>query len=79
MLSRSSIGKLRAPKGSCALGWNNLEEHAAGLIALVTGCLRKRHVERIPSANELVRRNGKFGLLSVCAQGGMGFAMVLER
>ncbi|HET9988956.1 MAG TPA: protein kinase, partial [Kofleriaceae bacterium] len=26
------------------------------LIALVTGCLRKRHVERIPSANELVRR-----------------------
>ncbi len=30
-------------------------------------------------ANELVRRNAKFGLLSVCAQGGMGFAMVLER
>jgi acetyl-CoA acyltransferase len=30
-------------------------------------------------ANELVRRNGKYGLLSVCAQGGLGFAMVLER
>ncbi|HEY7516422.1 MAG TPA: acetyl-CoA C-acyltransferase, partial [Vicinamibacteria bacterium] len=30
-------------------------------------------------ANELARRQGKFGLLSVCAQGGMGFAMVLER
>jgi acetyl-CoA acyltransferase len=30
-------------------------------------------------AHELKRRNGKFGLLSVCAQGGMGFAMVLER
>ena len=30
-------------------------------------------------ANELKRRKGKFGLLSVCAQGGMGFAMVLER
>jgi acetyl-CoA acyltransferase len=30
-------------------------------------------------ARELKRRNGKFGLLSVCAQGGMGFAMVLER
>jgi acetyl-CoA acyltransferase len=30
-------------------------------------------------ANELARRNGKFGLISVCAQGGMGFAMVLER
>jgi len=26
------------------------------LIALVTGCLRKRHLERIPSAAELVRR-----------------------
>ena len=30
-------------------------------------------------ANELRRRNGRYGLLSVCAQGGMGFAMVLER
>jgi acetyl-CoA acyltransferase len=30
-------------------------------------------------ARELARRNAKFGLLSVCAQGGMGFAMVLER
>lgn len=30
-------------------------------------------------ANELKRRNGTYGLLSVCAQGGMGFAMVLER
>jgi acetyl-CoA acyltransferase len=30
-------------------------------------------------ARELALRHGKFGLLSVCAQGGMGFAMVLER
>ena len=30
-------------------------------------------------ANELKRRGGTLGLLSVCAQGGMGFAMVLER
>jgi acetyl-CoA acyltransferase len=30
-------------------------------------------------ARELQRRNGKYGLLSVCAQGGMGFAMILER
>jgi acetyl-CoA acyltransferase len=30
-------------------------------------------------ARELARRNGKFGLISVCAQGGMGFAMILER
>ena len=30
-------------------------------------------------ANEMVRRDVQFGLISVCAQGGMGFAMVLER
>jgi acetyl-CoA acyltransferase len=29
-------------------------------------------------ANELRRRNGKFGLMTLCAAGGMGFAMVLE-
>jgi acetyl-CoA acyltransferase len=30
-------------------------------------------------ANELVRRSGRYGLISVCAQGGMGLAMVIER
>ena len=30
-------------------------------------------------ANEMTRRGATLGLLSVCAQGGMGFAMVLER
>jgi acetyl-CoA acyltransferase len=30
-------------------------------------------------ANEMKRRDAGLGLLSVCAQGGMGFAMVLER
>ena len=30
-------------------------------------------------ANEMARRGGRYGLISVCAQGGMGFAMVLER
>jgi acetyl-CoA acyltransferase len=30
-------------------------------------------------ANEMQRRGTQFGLISVCAQGGMGFAMVLER
>jgi len=29
--------------------------------------------------NELVRREGQFGLMTVCAAGGMGFAMVVER
>jgi acetyl-CoA acyltransferase len=30
-------------------------------------------------ANEMKRRNVELGLISICAQGGMGFAMVLER
>jgi acetyl-CoA acyltransferase len=30
-------------------------------------------------AHEMVRRDGRYGLVSICAQGGMGFAMVLER
>lgn len=30
-------------------------------------------------AHEMVRRDAEFGLISVCAQGGMAFAMVLER
>ena len=30
-------------------------------------------------ANELGRRGGQFGLMTVCAAGGLGFAMVIER
>jgi acetyl-CoA acyltransferase len=30
-------------------------------------------------ANELKRRDGQFALMTVCAAGGLGFAMVLER
>jgi len=30
-------------------------------------------------ANEMSRRDIQFGLISICAQGGMGFAMILER
>lgn len=30
-------------------------------------------------ANEMNRRDVQFGMLSICAQGGMGFAMILER
>ncbi len=30
-------------------------------------------------ANEMRRRGVQFGLVSICAQGGMGYAMVLER
>ena len=30
-------------------------------------------------ANEMKRRDVEFGLVSICAQGGMGYALVLER
>ena len=30
-------------------------------------------------ANEMYRRDAQYGLISICAQGGMGYAMVLER
>ena len=30
-------GKLRAPKGECALEWGDLEEHSEGMVALVPG------------------------------------------
>jgi len=30
-------------------------------------------------ANEMRRRDAQLGLISICAQGGMAFAMVLER
>jgi acetyl-CoA acyltransferase len=33
----------------------------------------------ITLAHEMERRDVQFGLISICAQGGMGFAMVLER
>jgi acetyl-CoA acyltransferase len=33
----------------------------------------------ITLANEMKRRGVEFGLISVCTQGGMGFAMVLEQ
>jgi len=29
--------------------------------------------------NELKRRDGRYGLMTVCAAGGLGFAMVVER
>ena len=63
-LGRVDRGRLNVCGGSIALG------HPFGATgARITTTL----------ANELARRNGKFGLLSVCAQGGLGFAMVLER
>ena len=63
-VGRVERGRLNVNGGSIALG------HPFGATgARITTTL----------ANEMKRRDAKFGLLSVCAQGGMGFAMVLER
>jgi len=59
-----SMEKLNVNGGSIALG------HPFG----ATGA---RLVTTL--ANEMARRGARLGLVSVCAQGGMGFAMVLER
>jgi acetyl-CoA acyltransferase len=63
-VGRVDRGRLNVCGGSIALG------HPFG----ATGA---RLVTTL--ANEMKRRNVGLGLVSVCAQGGMGFAMVLER
>ena len=58
------FGKLNVMGGSIAIG------HPFGATgARITTTL----------VNELARRGGQFGLMTVCAAGGMGFAMVVER
>ena len=65
-----------------ALGWEineDLINVMGGSIAIghPFGATGTRLVTTL--ANEMTRRGVQFGLLSICAQGGMGFAMVLER
>jgi acetyl-CoA acyltransferase len=57
-------GKLNVMGGSIAIG-----HPFGGTGARITTTL----------LNELGRRGGQFGLMTVCAAGGMGFAMVVER
>jgi acetyl-CoA acyltransferase len=69
-------------QGWGALGWEINEEIInvmGGSIAIghPFGATGTRLVTTL--ANEMTRRDVQFGLLSICAQGGMGFAMVLER
>jgi acetyl-CoA acyltransferase len=69
-------------QGWGALGWEINEEIInvmGGSIAIghPFGATGTRLVTTL--ANEMARRDVQFGLLSICAQGGMGFAMVLER
>ncbi|MGE5800964.1 MAG: acetyl-CoA C-acyltransferase [Gemmatimonadota bacterium] len=69
-------------QGFAAKGWEINEEIInvmGGSIAIghPFGATGGRLVTTL--SNEMVRRDVQFGLISVCAQGGMGFAMVLER
>src|SRR6266480_1980316 len=69
-------------QGWGALGWEINEEMInvmGGSIAIghPFGATGTRLVTTL--ANEMKRRDVQFGLVSICAQGGMGFAMVLER
>src|SRR6266513_1816205 len=69
-------------QGWGALGWEINEDIInvmGGSIAIghPFGATGTRLVATL--ANEMARRDVQFGLLSICAQGGMGFAMVLER
>lgn len=69
-------------QGFAAKGWEINEEIInvmGGSIAIghPFGATGGRIVTTL--ANEMARREVQFGLVSVCAQGGMAFAMVLER
>ncbi len=69
-------------QGFAAKGWEINEEIInvmGGSIAIghPFGATGGRIVTTL--ANEMQRRSVQFGLVSICAQGGMGFAMVLER
>src|SRR5947207_1419175 len=69
-------------QGVGALGWEINEDIInvmGGSIAIghPFGATGTRLVTTL--ANEMARRDVQFGLLSICAQGGMGLAMVLER
>ena len=67
---------LSGPVGEVDWGITNVMggSIAVGHPFAATGC---RLVTTL--ANEMKRRDVQFGLISICAQGGMGFAMVLER
>ena len=67
---------LKAPVGD--VNWD-ITNVSGGSIAIghPFGATGARLVTQL--ANEMSRRNVQFGLISICAQGGMGMAMILER
>jgi len=65
-----------APVGE--VDWNRTNVHGGSIaIGHPFGATGSRIATTL--ANEMVKRDVEFGLISICAQGGMGFAMVLQR
>ena len=76
--SRSWADKLGLPAPVGEVDWS-ITNVSGGSIAIghPFGATGARIVTQL--ANEMQRRDVQFGLISICAQGGMGMAMILER
>jgi acetyl-CoA acyltransferase len=73
-----AVEKLGRPQPVGEVNWENLNVMGGSIaIGHPFGATGGRIT--LTLANEMKRRDVQFGLISVCAQGGMGFAMVLER
>jgi acetyl-CoA acyltransferase len=76
--SKSWAEKLGRPEPVGVVDWERTNVHGGSIaIGHPFGATGARIATTL--ANEMVRRDVQFGLISICAQGGMGFAMVLER
>ncbi len=60
------------------LSWDNTNVHGSGIsIGHPIGCTGARIV--VTLIHEMMRRNLKFGLATLCIGGGQGMAMIVER
>jgi acetyl-CoA acyltransferase len=76
--SRAWAEKIGRPEPLGELDWDRTNVMGGSIaIGHPFGATGARIVTTL--ANEMARRDVQFGLISICAQGGMGFAMVLER
>ncbi len=70
--------RLGLPQPTGEVDWNRANVMGGSIaIGHPFGATGSRLVTSL--AHEMARREVQFGLVSICAQGGMGFAMVLER
>ncbi len=76
--SKEWAAKLGRPAPVGEVDWERTNVHGGSIaIGHPFGATGARIATTL--ANEMVKRDVQFGLISICAQGGMGFAMVLER